>query len=120
MDAFLKEDMGRVNMASRHVWKGFLRINLVSVPVLAYSASTSGAGGISLNQLHAECKSRIRYKKTCPIHGEVPNEDIVSGYEYSKGHYVVVDSEEVENVRSPDEKAVRVDSFVPFDKIDPL
>jgi DNA end-binding protein Ku len=85
-----------------------------------FSDGHSGSAGISLNQLHAQCKSRIRYKKTCPIHGEVPHEDIVSGNEYTKGHYVVVDSEEVEKLRSPDEKAVRVESFVPLDKIDAL
>src|SRR5262249_45664735 len=53
-----------------------------------------------LNQLHAECNSRINYKKTCPIHGEVPNDQIVSGYEYAKGSYVIVDPEELEKIRT--------------------
>src|SRR6185369_14034188 len=106
-------------MAARSVWKGFLRINLVSVPVKAYTANSSGAGEVRLNQLHAECKSRINYKKTCPIHGEIPNEEIVSGYEYEKNRYVVIDSEEVEKLRAEDAKAILVNSFVPLDKIDP-
>jgi DNA end-binding protein Ku len=107
-------------MAARSLWKGFLRINLVSVPVKAFSATSSAAGEVRLNQLHAECNSRIKYKKTCPIHGEVPNEEIVSGYEYAKDQYVIVDSEEVDKLRTPDEKAIRVDSFVPLEKVEPL
>jgi len=107
-------------MAARSVWKGFLRINLVSVPVKAYTAGSSGAGEVRLNQLHSECKSRINYKKTCPIHGEVPSEEIVSGYEYEKNRYVVIDSEEVEKLRAEDAKAILVNSFVPLDKIEPL
>lgn len=107
-------------MAARSLWKGFLRINLVSVPVKAYSATSGGGSDVRLNQLHAECNSRIKYKKTCPIHGEVPNDEIVSGYEFAKDQYVIVDSDEVDKIRSSDEKAIRVDSFVPTNKIDDL
>jgi len=52
-------------MAARPIWSGFLKLSLVSVPVKAYTATDSG-GEAHLNQLHAECKSRIQYKKTCP------------------------------------------------------
>lgn len=107
-------------MAARSLWKGFLRINLVSVPVKAYSATSSGGNDVRLNQLHAECNSRIKYKKTCPIHGEIPNDEIVSGYEYSKDQYVIINSDVVEKLRTEDEKAIRVDSFVPLDMIDAL
>jgi DNA end-binding protein Ku len=107
-------------MAARSQWKGFLNLNLVSVPVKAYSASSSGAGEVSLNQLHGECNSRIKYKKTCPIHGEVPNDQIVSGYEYSKDQYVIVDTEELNKLRTEDDKAIRIDSFIPSDAFDPL
>src|SRR3954453_12862370 len=76
------EPRGAYMAAGRPIWSGFIRFGLVSVPVQAYSASTpTGEGGeISLNQLHGECHSRIQYKKTCPIHGEVPNVQIVKGY----------------------------------------
>lgn len=106
-------------MAPRSTWKGFLKISLVSVPVKAYTATSSAGSEIRLNQLHAECHSRIQYKKTCPIHGEVPNDEIVSGYEYSKGQYVIVDPDELEKLRTEDEKAINVDSFVAPDTIDP-
>jgi DNA end-binding protein Ku len=107
-------------MAARSLWKGFLRINLVSVPVKAYSASAGGAAEVRLNQLHKECNSRIKYKKTCPLHGEVPNDEIVSGYEFAKDQYVIIEGEEVEKLRAQDEKAIKVDSFVPLGKVDAL
>jgi DNA end-binding protein Ku len=106
-------------MAARSSWKGFLKLSLVSVPVKAYTATSSGGGEVRLNQLHGECHSRINYKKTCPIHGEVPNDQIVSGYEYSKGQYVVIDPEDIEKLRSADEKAINIDVFVPDDALDP-
>src|SRR6202050_2611825 len=72
----------RFAMSMRHSWKGFLKLSLVTVPVKAYPVSVSGAE-IHLNQLHGCCKSRIKYKKTCPLHGEVASSDIVSGYEFA-------------------------------------
>jgi DNA end-binding protein Ku len=105
-------------MPARSAWKGFLKLSLVSVPVKAYTASASGGGEIHLNQLHAECNSRIQYKKTCPIHGEVRQDEIVSGYEYSKGQYVVVDPAELDKLRTADEKAIKIDTFVATDTID--
>jgi non-homologous end joining protein Ku len=54
---------------ARPIWSGYL-ISLVSVPVKAYTATDSSGEG-HLNQLHADCNSRIHNKKTCPIHGEV-------------------------------------------------
>jgi DNA end-binding protein Ku len=107
-------------MAARSAWKGFLKLSLVSVPVKAFTSTSSEGGDIRLNQLHKECHSRIQYKKTCPIHGEVTNDQIVSGYEYAKGQYVVVDPEELEKLRTEDDKAVKIDTFVPSDEIDPI
>ena len=107
-------------MAARSSWKGYLKLSLVSVPVKAYTAAASGKGEIHLNQLHAECNSRINYKKVCPTHGEVKTDQIVSGYEYAKGHYVIVDPEELEKLRSEDDKAIKIDAFVSPDTIDPV
>src|SRR5262249_19131127 len=107
-------------MALRSAWKGFLKLSLVSVPVKAYTATTSGGGEIRLNQLHAECHSRINYKKTCPIHGEVTQDQIVSGYEYAKGQYVVVDTDELDKLRTEDEKAITITTFIPPETIDPV
>src|SRR5262249_34345773 len=101
-------------------WKGFLKLSLVSVPVKAHGVTPSEGAGIQLNQLHAECKSRIRYKKTCPIHGELQNDAIVSAYEYARGQYVVVDPAELDKLRTEDEKAIRIDVFVAPDAVDPV
>jgi DNA end-binding protein Ku len=105
-------------MAASPSWKGFLKLSLVAVPVKAYTATASGGGRIQLNQLHAECNSRIQYKKTCPIHGEVPNTEIVSGYEYTKGQYVIVNPAELDMLRSEADKAITVSAFVAPDAID--
>ena len=79
-------------MAARSSWKGFIKLSLVSVPVKAYTAHAT-AQEIRLNQLHSKCNNRIKYKKVCPEHGEVAADEIVSGYEYSKGQYVVIDTD---------------------------
>src|SRR4051812_861779 len=101
-------------------WKGFLRLSLVSVPVQAFNAAAGSAkGDVSFNQLHEACHSRIKYQKTCPIHGEVSNSEIVKGYEYAKGQYVVVDEDEIEALRGHSEQAVNIDKFVKPDSIDP-
>ena len=108
-------------MAARSQWKGFLKLSLVSVPVKAFSTTTSGGGDVKLNQLHAECNSRIKYQKTCPVHGQVSQDQIVSGYEYSKDQYVKIDTDELEKLRTEDEsKAIRIDGFFPPDGLDPV
>jgi DNA end-binding protein Ku len=92
------------------------------MPVLAYtgsSGSTDEGSPIRFNQLHRECHSRIKYVKTCPIHGEVPNDEIVSGYEYAKGQYVEIDPDELAELRPEGERAISVEGFVHPDTIDP-
>jgi DNA end-binding protein Ku len=107
-------------MAATPSWKGFVKLSLVAFPVKAYTSSVSGEGRIQLNQLHAECNSRIQYKKNCPIHGEVPNTEIVSGYEYTKGQYVVVDTAELDKLRTETDKAIAVSAFIAPDAIDQI
>lgn len=107
-------------MARYSSWKGYLKISLVSFPVKAYTASASSSSKISLNQLHASCHNRIKYQKTCPVHGEIPSEEIVSGYEYTKGQYVVIDTDELDKLRTESDKSISVDTFVASDAIDPL
>lgn len=106
-------------MPPRATWKGYIKLSLVSVPVKAYTVGVSSAQ-IQLNQLHEECHSRIKYQKTCPIHGEVSNDQIVSGYEYAKGQYVVVDPSELDKLRSEVDKAINIDVFVRPDAVDPV
>jgi DNA end-binding protein Ku len=107
-------------MAKRANWEGFLKLNLISVPVKAYTATAAGGGKIHFHQLHAACHSRIRYKKVCPVHGEVDKGEIVSGYEYAKGQYVVLSPEELKELLQDSDKAVTIDAFVRPAAIDPL
>jgi DNA end-binding protein Ku len=102
----------------RATWKGFIRLSLVSVPVEGYTASATGESQISLNQLHKDCGERIRYKKTCEVHGEVEAHEIVMGYQYEKDQYVVVDPSEVDKLRSEADRSIEVDRFVSPEKID--
>lgn len=106
-------------MALRATWKGFLRLSLVSVPVRAFTAHDTSAE-IRLNQLHKTCHSRIRYQKVCPLHGEVKADEIVSGYEYEKDRYVVIEPDELRKIRKISDRSVQIRGFVPSDRIDPV
>jgi Ku protein len=71
-------------MAARSIWKGHLRLSLVTIPIRVYSA-TNAAAEIHFNQLHRECQTRIQYKKWCPhCEREVPSDEIVKGYEFER------------------------------------
>jgi DNA end-binding protein Ku len=89
------------------------------VPVQAFNAETSERGAVSFNQLHDKCKSRIKYVKTCPVHGEITNSEIVKGFEHAKGEYVIVDDDELETLRGKADQAVDIDAFVKAGAIDP-
>jgi DNA end-binding protein Ku len=107
-------------MAARSSWEGYLKLNLVSVQVKAFSANTAGGGRIGFNQIHAACHSRIRYKKVCPVHGEVSNDEIVPGFEVAKGEYVLMDKKEMDKLKTEGDKAIRIDAFIDPAEIDPL
>jgi DNA end-binding protein Ku len=107
-------------MATRSSWKGYLQLSLVCVPVKAYSTSSTGGGEIHLHQLHADCHSRIQYKKFCPLHGEISTDQIVSGYEYARDRYVVVDPDELDRLRTEADKAIKIDAFITAEAFDPL
>jgi DNA end-binding protein Ku len=107
-------------MPMRTSWEGYLKVSLISVPVKAYSAAVSGRGQIGFHLLHSKCHSRIRYKKVCPIHGEVPNDEIVSGYEHAKDQYVVVKKEDLAKLKPDADKTIEVDVFIDPDELDPV
>lgn len=105
-------------MPPRSSFRGFLRLSLVSVPVRGFTSTRTGAE-IRLNQLHQDCNNRVRYKKVCPEHGEIPNDEIVSGFEHAKDSYVVIDPSEVQALRKKSEKTVDIAGFIPADALDP-
>src|SRR5262249_10840401 len=98
---------------------GLLRISLVSVPVQAYPAVSSSATASPFHFLHADCGQRISYQKHCPQHGAVPAEAIVRGYDYSPHHSVLMEAEELAQLRPTRDKALVLEQFVPVGDIDP-
>ena len=107
-------------MAARPTWKGYLKVSLVTIPVKVFPA-TESAATLSFNQLHAECKTRIQQKRWCPqCEREVPNTELVKGYEYEKGHYVVVTEEDIEKVRVESSKVIDLSQFTDVTDIDPI
>jgi len=102
----------------RPSWSGLLRISLVSVPIKAYPAVRSATAS-PFHFLHADCGQRIRYEKHCPQHGAVPADAIVRGYEYAAHHHVILEAEELEQLRPARDKALVLEQFVPVGDIDP-
>ncbi|WP_407116161.1 Ku protein [Bradyrhizobium sp. LMG 9283] len=106
-------------MAPRANWKGFLRLSLVTCPVALYPA-TSESEKISFNQLNRQTGHRIKYLKVDADTGdEVPNEDIVKGYELDKGQYIEVSKEELEEIALESTRTIEIDEFVDKADIDP-
>lgn len=105
---------------ARPVWSGFIRLSLVSVPVKAFSAEEPERRDFAFHQLHKKCHSRIRYKKVCPLHGEVTQQEIVSAYEYAKGKYVELDDDELDRGKKPHERGLAIENFIAPSVIDPL
>lgn len=106
-------------MAARAYWQGQIRLALVSIPVEIYSASKSGAK-IRFNQIHEPSGKRIKYEKTVPGVGAVDRDDIIKGYEISKGEYVLLEDEEIEAVKIESRKTLELVQFVEACEIDPL
>lgn len=102
------------------MWKGTISFGLVNIPVKMHAATENK--DVSLRQLHKECKSPIKYEKVCPVcEKEVGTEDIVKGYEYAKNKFVILDEEDLAELKKEQEdKAVEIIDFVKLDDIDPI
>lgn len=107
-------------MAARPTWKGYLKISLVNIPVRVFPA-TDAKATVSFNQLHRECRTRIQQKRWCPTcETEVPNTDLVKGYEFEKGKYVVMDEDDLAKVRPESTRIINVVQFADAKVIDPV
>src|SRR5919202_2358998 len=106
--------------APRANWKGYLRLSLVSCPVAVYPA-TSESEKVRFNQLNRNTGNRIKYLKVDAETGEeVDNDDIVKGYQVSKGHYIEITDDDLEAVTVESTRTIDIDQFVPRDEIDDL
>lgn len=106
-------------MAPRPTWQGHLRLSLVTCPVALYTA-TSPAGDVHFNLLHKETHNRIKMIPTDPDIGPVERSDLVKGYEYDKGQYIVVTQDEIDSVRLESTKTIDIERFVDAADIDRL
>ena len=107
-------------MPARPTWRGYLKISLVNIPIKVFPA-TDAAATLSFNQLHAECQTRIQQKRWCPhCEREVPNTDLVKGYEFEKGRWVVIEEEDIEKVRVESTRVINLEKFTDDTAIDPI
>ena len=107
-------------MPARATWKGYLKISLVNIPIKVFPA-TESSGTIAFNQLHGECQTRIQQKRWCQTcNREVPNSEIVKGYEFEKGRYVIVSEEDVDKVRPESTRVIDLVQFADAEAIDPM
>jgi DNA end-binding protein Ku len=107
-------------MSARATWKGFLKISLVNIPIKVFPA-TETSGTISFNQLHGACQTRIQQKRWCPrCNREVPISEIVKGYEFEKGRYVVLAEEDFDKVRPASTRVIELVQFADDSAIDPI
>lgn len=106
-------------MASRAVWKGQLRLSLVSIPVELHSATKSGAR-ISFRQIHQPSGKPVRYEKTVPGVGPVKSDEILKGYETGDGEYLLLEPDEIEAIRLETKKTLELVQFVDQSEIAPL
>ncbi|HZF42791.1 MAG TPA: Ku protein [Sphingomonadaceae bacterium] len=104
-------------MAARAYWQGQIRLALVSIPVEIYSATKSGAS-VSFRQIHEPTGKPIKYEKSVQGVGPVDPDEIVKGYEYEKGSYVLVDESELDAVKLESKKTLELTQFVDLHEID--
>src|SRR5579864_3498853 len=106
--------------APRSSWKGHLRVSLVSCPVRLYPASSS-AEKISFHNLAPGSMSRISMVPTDPTTGKaVPREELLKGYEFEKGRYVIISEEELDKLQVESNRVIDVAQFVAESDVDPL
>ncbi len=106
-------------MAARAYWQGQIRLALVSIPVEIFAATRSGAK-IAFRQIHEPSGQPVSYEKVAAGVGPVDKDDIISGYEVSKGNFVLLEDREIEAVKIESKKTLELVQFVKADEIDPL
>jgi DNA end-binding protein Ku len=107
-------------MAARATWKGAIRLSLISIPIRVFPATNQGSD-VSFRQLHRKCHTPIQLRKWCPQCEEnVEADEIVRGYESSKGNYVLVEDEEIKSLRPESTKVVDISHVVDAKTVDPI
>ncbi|KJS87779.1 MAG: DNA repair protein [Peptococcaceae bacterium BICA1-8] len=103
----------------RPIWKGAISFGLVNIPIKLYTATESN--DIKFRFLHKECKSPINYQRYCPVCDEkLENGEMVKGYEYESGHFVIMEDEDFAKIPLESVKAIEIIDFVDLSEIDPI
>jgi DNA end-binding protein Ku len=101
------------------VWKGFISFGLISIPIRLYPAARSER--INLHQIHKKCHTRLRQPLYCPTcHRIVDRSEVVKGYEYEKGQYILIENEELKKITPASGKTMEIQAFVQGSQIDPI
>jgi DNA end-binding protein Ku len=101
------------------IWSGAINFGLVTIPVKLFTAVRTN--DLSFNMLHAKDEGRIKYERTCAVDGQpVPWDEIVKGYEYEKGQYVILTDEDFAKVNPVASQSVDILEFVDLDQINPM
>jgi DNA end-binding protein Ku len=108
-----------MDMAARAYWQGQIRLALVSIPVEIYSATKSGAA-VSFKQIHEPTGKPIHYEKVVTGVGPVDTDEIMKGFEYEKGEFVLLEQDEIDAVKLESKKTLELTQFVDADEIDVL
>ena len=106
-------------MPPRPIWKGHLKLSLVSFAVRLHSATETSLK-IRFNYLHRDCGQRLKQQMVCPVHGEVPRSEMVKGYEYEEGRYVIVEQEELKKLEAATSKTIEMDQFIQANELEPI
>lgn len=104
---------------ARAYWKGFLRLSLVSISVEMFAATAAGDHHLTLHQIHKPSGKRVRYEKVVPGLGPIRNEDIVKGYEIEDDTYVVLEPEELDEVKLESKRTIDLVQFADAKDVDP-
>jgi len=103
----------------RPIWKGAITFGMISIPVKLFGATESK--DLAFNNLHKECKSRLKQKRWCPVDDrEIFADEIVKAFEYSKDSYVEITDEDLEGLPVPSKHTIELTSFVSQAEIDPV
>lgn len=104
---------------SRAYWKGYLRLSLVSMAVELYPAVVS-SDKTALHQIHKPSGKRVRYEKVVPGLGPIETSDIVKGFEIEDNTFVVLEPEELDELRLESKRTIELVQFVDTSEIEPV
>ncbi len=105
--------------ASRPIWKGQIRLSLVSIPVEIFTA-TKTTSKIAFRKIHEPTGKPVHYQKVVAGVGPVDTDEILKGFEYEKGNYVLLSDDDIDDVRLETRKTLDLSQFVGACEIEPI